>query len=182
VFALVLTGPPGVGKTAVLTALENALADDKIRHAVVEVEALSWAHPPLSDTESLLHLATFRELYVARGYDLLLCGATITSPGYMHELIAALSADKQLVVRLEADPSVLRQRIIEREPPSWSGLPSLLDATEKIVKVGNLLPHVDAVFSTVNVSPVQIAEQIRSMSPDVLLLPGAQKVGTSEDR
>ena len=40
---------------------------------------------------------------------------------YMDGLLAALRADERLVVRLEADPVVLRRRIVEREPPSWSG-------------------------------------------------------------
>jgi Ni2+-binding GTPase involved in maturation of urease and hydrogenase len=46
-FALVLTGPPRAGKTSVLTALVDALSDDDIAHAAVEVEALVWTHPAL---------------------------------------------------------------------------------------------------------------------------------------
>jgi dephospho-CoA kinase len=41
VFALVITGPPGAGKTEVLTALSDLLVADDIRHAAVEVEALT---------------------------------------------------------------------------------------------------------------------------------------------
>ena len=66
------------------------------------------------------------------GYGLILCGATVTSPAYMDGLLATLKADEEFVVRLEADPVVLRRRIVEREPPSWSGLPSLLAATAEI--------------------------------------------------
>ena len=39
-FAVVITGPPGAGKTSVLTALVDALSDDHIAHAAVEVEML----------------------------------------------------------------------------------------------------------------------------------------------
>ena len=35
-FALVLTGPPGAGKSVVLEALSDALVDDDIAHATVE--------------------------------------------------------------------------------------------------------------------------------------------------
>jgi Ni2+-binding GTPase involved in maturation of urease and hydrogenase len=45
VFAVVITGPPGAGKTSVLSALVDALSDDDIAHAAVEVEMLVWTHP-----------------------------------------------------------------------------------------------------------------------------------------
>jgi ribose 1,5-bisphosphokinase PhnN len=163
VFALVVTGPPGAGKTTVLTALQNRLVDDGIGHAAIEIEALSWAHPPLSDSEAFVHLAAIRDLYVSAGYDLILCGATITSPEYMEDLLAVLAADRCLVVRLEAEPEVLRQRIIEREPPSWSGLPRLLGVAEEIAAASRLLPNIGAVFSTVESSPLEIAKEIRVM-------------------
>jgi Ni2+-binding GTPase involved in maturation of urease and hydrogenase len=58
-FTLVLTGPPGAGKTSVLEALSDALTADDIGHAAIEVEALTSAHPPLDD-----------EQWAARGGDL----------------------------------------------------------------------------------------------------------------
>lgn len=49
VFALVITGAPGAGKTAVLGALTDALVAADIRHAVIEADAPTSAHPPLDD-------------------------------------------------------------------------------------------------------------------------------------
>jgi GTPase SAR1 family protein len=40
VFALVLTGPPGAGKTSVLDALTDALSAEDVRHATVEVDVV----------------------------------------------------------------------------------------------------------------------------------------------
>jgi tRNA uridine 5-carbamoylmethylation protein Kti12 len=75
VFAVVLTGPPGAGKTSVLTALVDALSDDDIAHAAVEVETLVWTHPALTDEQWARHVRSACELYRAalelrRGGDL----------------------------------------------------------------------------------------------------------------
>jgi len=110
------------GKTAVLTALHDSLTDDGIGHAVVEIEALAWAYPWISDEQSFEHLQAIRRGYVKAGFRLLVCGATVTSQRYLDRLLEVLSADENLVVRLEAEPATLRERIIDREPAEWSGL------------------------------------------------------------
>jgi len=167
-FVVVLTGPPGSGKTTVLTALQNVLADDELRHAVIELEALAWAYPPLDDDHAFEQLAQVRHTYADAGYQLLLCGATITSEAYMTRLFATLAAEGRLLVRLEATPETLTQRIIEREPPGWSGLAELLDAATEIAATSRGLPNVDVVCSTMDRSPEAIAEMIRSARPEVL--------------
>jgi hypothetical protein len=45
VFVVLVTGPPGAGKTATLIALSDALVDDGIAHAVVDVDDVAWAYP-----------------------------------------------------------------------------------------------------------------------------------------
>jgi predicted kinase len=169
VFAVVVIGPPGSGKTAVLTALHDLLADDHISHAVVEVEAVAWASPPVADEQSFRHLATIRSMYADAGYPLILCGATVTSAQYMSELLGALAADDRLVVRLEAAPGTLQKRIVEREPPGWSGLPRLLHAANEIAATSRLLEDIDIVCSTDDTTPLSVAAQIRSARPALLL-------------
>ena len=136
-FAVVITGPPGAGKTTVLTALQNVLADDGIKHAVIEVEALAWAWAyPLTDEQSFRHLAS---------------GVTVapqTSDGHLSALLRALAPTERLVVRLDANAATLRQRIVDREPPEWSGLPQLVEATEGIARASRLLEDVDMTCST----------------------------------
>ena len=132
VFAVVVIGAPGSGKTSVLTALHDALADDDVAHAVIEVEALAWAHLPISDAQSFQHLASLCDAYKAAGCELFIVGATATSVDYLAGVVSAVEADEYLVVGLDADPRTLRKRIVACEPPEWSGLPQLLDAVDEI--------------------------------------------------
>ena len=140
-----MIGPPGSGKTNVLIALHDALADSDIAHAVIEVEAVAWAHPPLSDEQSLRHLKSACCAHRAAGCQLVLVGATATSADYLAAVRAAIAADDYLVVRLEADPLALRERIIAREPAEWSGLPQLLVAADEIALVSRSLEGVHLV-------------------------------------
>jgi broad-specificity NMP kinase len=148
VFAVLVIGPPGSGKTSVLTALHDLLSDGDVAHAVIEVEALAWAHPAIEDERSFRHLETVCRTYEAAGCPLLLVGATATSADYLVAVVAAIGADNCLVVRLEANPLKLRERISAREPVEWSGLPQLLERTDEIALVSRSLEGVDLVCST----------------------------------
>ena len=120
-------------------------------------------------------------MYGACGYDLVLCGATVTSPAYMRGLLTALAADERLVVRLDAESQSLRQRVVDREPPSWTGLPHLLASVDGIAAVSRLLGDVDAVLSTMDTPPSEMAAQIRLMRPDVLMAPAGDKRAAHEN-
>jgi adenylate kinase family enzyme len=168
VFAVVVIGPPGSGKTSVLTALHDALADHDVAHAVIEVEALAWAHLPISDAQSFQHLASLCDAYKAAGCELFIVGATATSADYLAAVLSAIEADEYLVVGLDADPQTLRKRVVAREPPEWSGLPQLLDAVDEIALMIRSLEDVQLLCSTDKASPTAVAEQIRQARPDVL--------------
>lgn len=161
-FAVLVLGPPGVGKTTVLTTLHDLLVEDGVEHAVVEVEALAWCYPPLADEPTFRQVQAVRDVYEQAGVvPLVVWGATITSQGYLARLIEVIAADACFVVRLEADPATLRSRIIEREPPGWSGLAQLLDASQ-VLAASNL------VLSTENGSASGVAESIRAARPEML--------------
>ena len=70
-FAVVITGPPGAGKTSVLTALADALSDDNVPHAAVEAEALRWAHPAITGEQEMHHLSAVCASYRQAGHTLM---------------------------------------------------------------------------------------------------------------
>jgi|tagenome__1003787_1003787.scaffolds.fasta_scaffold20358394_2 broad-specificity NMP kinase len=150
--AVVITGPPGAGKTTVLTALADALSDDDVAHAALEVEAVTWTHPPLPDERRLAHVRA-----LCAGHDLVLVGETVETEADLAALLGAIDADTAFVVRLEAAPDTLAERIIAREPPHWSGLAALVEHARTMPAVGGA----DLVLSTEGARAEDVAARIR---------------------
>ena len=163
--AVVLTGPPGAGKTTVLTALSDALSDEDIPHATVEVEALVWTHPPLGDEEHARLISLHCQLLRDAGYTLLLVAQTLETDDDVTELLGAVSADDAVLVRLEARPATLVERITDREPASWSGLPGLVEHAQVLATTMPALADVDFVISTEGQRPEDVAARIRASIP-----------------
>ena len=147
-FVLVLTGPPGVGKSAVLTVLHDALGDAGFAHALVEVDELERCYPPLPRELAMAHLAMLAGSIRAAGYGLLLVTATLEDDAYRDSLLAAAGSARRLLVRLEAEPATLERRIVAREPKGWSGLPALVESSRRLAGSMKGLDGVDLVMST----------------------------------
>jgi broad-specificity NMP kinase len=149
---ILITGPPGAGKTSVLTALADALSDDDVAHAAVEAEALAWTHPPLPDERRLAHVRT-----VCAGHALVLLADTVETSGDLAALIGATGAEQAFVVWLEAPPDTLAARIVAREPASWSGTEALAAHARAMARV----PGADLYLSTDGARAEAIAARIR---------------------
>ena len=108
VFAVVITGPPGAGKTTVLTALVDALSDDDIAHAAVEVEMLVWTHPALTDEQWARLVRSACELYREAGHRLLLVAQTLETDTDVAELLDAVGADEVFLGACPRSRSVRR--------------------------------------------------------------------------
>ena len=151
--AVLITGPPGSGKTSVLTALSDALSDDDVPHVTVEVEMLAWTHPPLADEERLRRVRA-----ICAGHPLALVAETVESEAELAALREAVGADRSFVVRLEAPPETLAERIVTREPPGWSGLAALVEHARAMAPVAGA----DLLLSTEGRTPDAIAAEIRN--------------------
>ena len=87
--ALVVTGPPGSGKSAVAGALHDALGDEGVRAAFIEVDELERSYPPIGRERALRHLALLCDSYRAAGFELLLVTATAEDDAYLADTLAA---------------------------------------------------------------------------------------------
>jgi chloramphenicol 3-O-phosphotransferase len=163
--AVVITGAPGAGKSSVLTALSDALSDDDIAHATVEVEALVWTHPALSDEQWARRIRVACQLYRDAGHTLLLAAQTLETDDDITQLLAAVGAEDVFLVRLEARPEALVERILAREPASWSGLRPLVEHAQELAASMPALPGVDLVLATDGQRPEDVAERLRAAHP-----------------
>lgn len=168
VFAVLITGPPGSGKTVTLTALLDALAEDGVPHAGVDVDEVAWAFPFPDLSQRCEHLRVWRDGHVRAGATLFVVAEVIESPGHLAELLAVLGVHDHLLVRLQASPATLRARIVAREPDVWFGLDFLLDEMERLHATMPSLDGVHVVLDTEHVSAHELAASIRAAHPDRL--------------
>jgi chloramphenicol 3-O-phosphotransferase len=168
VFVVVITGPPGAGKTTALTALSDALIDDRIAHAAVDADELAWGYPFPSLTRRCEHLRAWRASRRRDCGDLLVVADVIESADHLRDVLRALDADDHLLVRLEAAVPTMRGRIVAREPPGWSGLERLLDESRALGASMKLLDGPQLVLDTERLAPHELVRLIRAARPDRL--------------
>ena len=162
--ALVITGPPGAGKSEVASALHDSLGDAGEDAALVEVDALERSHPPIDRERAISHLAMLAGSYREIGTPLLIVTATLEDDAYRDAVEGALGAERSLLVRLEADPETLRDRILAREPPGWEGLPELLNASRALAaSMPGELGEADLVLNTEGRQPSEVAAEVEEL-------------------
>ena len=167
-FAVVVTGAPGAGKTAALIGLADALIDDQIAHAAVDVDEVAWAYPFPDLDGRCNRLAAAWGAHREAGHDLLLVGEVVESNDHLAQILGSVGADDHLLVLLEAAPETMRERIVAREPPGWSGLDHLLGEVERYAAS---LPHLDGVHvvcNTEQLAPHEVTARIRAARPNLL--------------
>ena len=167
-FVVIVTGPPGAGKTHCLLTLSDALAVDGIAHAAIDVDDVSWAYPYPDTGRRNELLAAAWDAHRGDGHELLLVAEMVESDAHLAQLFAAARAEDHLLVRLEARPETCRARIVEREPPRWSGLEHLLGEMERWAVSLTELAGVHLVLDSERLDADELAARIRAERPDVL--------------
>jgi predicted kinase len=115
-----VTGPIGVGKTAVLREADALLIEAGARHATLELEhvARCWTIVTQDSRAKLVYqnLASLWSNFVASGAARLLPGGLVEQRSELRRISAAVPGAAVTVVRLHASQPVLESRIRLREP------------------------------------------------------------------
>lgn len=116
--ALLITGPVGVGKTAVAEAVGDLLAGAAIPHAVIDLDWLACYWPSATDDRfnfalQLRNLRSVARNYLDAGADRLVLAGVVESRAGRERYAEAIGVDLA-VCRLRADLAVIRQRLIRR--------------------------------------------------------------------
>jgi chloramphenicol 3-O-phosphotransferase len=167
--ALILTGPPGAGKSSVLEALTTLLELDGVEYSALESEQLAWGSPWLSPEQWLPQLTAVVALQRDVGRRLFLLAATTETTDELRGVAAAVGAARTLAVLLVATPDVVAARIDAREPDRWPGKVNLIaHARQLAVSMPRELEGVDASIETDGRTAVDVAVEVRDLLTAVL--------------
>lgn len=117
---IVITGPVGVGKTAVASVMSDLLSAANEPHALIDMDHLRMSYPrPPEDrfhmALGLRNLAALWANYRAAGAECLLLADIVESQGDVDAYRVAVPNADVTVVRLLATPDAVRRRLALRE-------------------------------------------------------------------
>jgi hypothetical protein len=171
--AVILTGPPGAGKSSVLEALTTHLEIDGVEFSALESEQLAWGSPWLSAEQWLPQLAAVMALQRKVGRRLFLVAATTETTDELRSVVEAVGADRSVVALLVAAPEVVAARIDAREPDLWPGKANLIEHARNLaVSMPRDLAGVDAYVATEGRTAVDVATELRDLLAPALQLMG----------
>lgn len=117
---VVVTGPVGVGKTAVASAISDLLDRAGVAHAMVDADHLRWCYPrdprdPFRVALGLRNLAAVWANYRDAGAGRLVLADVVESPAGLAGYRAAIPGAAIVVVRLQAPLPTIARRLAGRE-------------------------------------------------------------------
>ena len=129
---------------------------------------MAWAYPFPDLDGRCARLSALWAAHRDAGHDLLLVGEVVESNDHLAQILGTVGADDHLLVLLEAPPATMRERIVEREPPGWSGLEPLLGQVDRYAASLPQLDGIHVTCDTEELPPDEVAARIRAVRPDLL--------------
>ena len=146
--AIVITGAPGAGKSSVAQAFTTLLDNAGVEHGAIESEQLAWGTPWLAEEQMHEQLAAVCALQRGYGRRRFVVMATTETQADLESLLAAVGAERTLVVALRAPGDVCAERVLAREPERWAGREALAAHARELAEAIPALPGVDVVLDT----------------------------------
>jgi chloramphenicol 3-O-phosphotransferase len=159
--AVVLTGPPGAGKSSVPEKLATLLEIEGVEFGALESEHLGWGSPWLYGTPWLRQLRAVLELQRQAGRRRFLIAATTETTEELEAVRKAIAVDRLVSVLLGAPAEVVAARIDAREPDAWPGKQRLINHARHLAVSMQDLAGIDIRIDTVDRAPGDIAVELR---------------------
>jgi deoxyadenosine/deoxycytidine kinase len=111
-----VTGPVGVGKSAVAGAIADRLEESRLPHAFVDIDSLRWHYPRPADDRfstrlALRNLAAIWPNFQAAGAERLILADVLEDRADLERYRVAVPGAEILVVRLRASAATLAERV-----------------------------------------------------------------------
>jgi hypothetical protein len=160
--ALLITGPPGAGKSSALDRLSTRLEQERIPYGAVEADELARGWPFSEFSEWAPRLGLVCGSMRRAGRELLLVVATVETDAQLAGAVSAIGAASTTVVCLSAAPSTVAARVAAREPDDWPGKAWLVTHAAAVAAEIPRLTGIDAVIDSETTGPAEIAERLFS--------------------
>ncbi len=160
---MLITGPVGVGKTAVASEVSELLDKAGVAHAFVDIDALRWCYPrppqdPFRIKLAMKNLAAIWKNFQECGATHLILADIVESRDELERYREAIPGADILVIRLQASLSTLAERVRLRE--AGAGLDRHLRRAAELAAIMEQNRVQDILINTNNKSVSQIAQEI----------------------
>jgi chloramphenicol 3-O-phosphotransferase len=159
--AVVLTGPPGAGKSSVLESLATLLEIEGVEFGALESEQLGWGSPWLCGEPWLRQLRAVLELQRQARRRRFLVAATTETTEELAAVVAAIAVDHIVTVLLHAPPELVAARIDAREPDAWPGKQRLIEHARHLAVSMRALDGIDIRIDTSERTARDVAAELR---------------------
>jgi hypothetical protein len=156
----------------VLDALSTLLEIEEVPFGAIESEQLARGYPWLSEDEWIPQLAAVLALQRKAGRERFLVVATTEDVRQLRGVVAAVAAERTLVVCLSAPADLVAERIAEREPDSWPGKGRLIEHARVLAGQIPTIADIDLVISTVGRAAIDVAAEVRKALSEHAIVPG----------
>jgi hypothetical protein len=159
--AVVLTEPPGAGKSSVLDKLATLLEIEGVEFGALESVQLGWGSPWLYGKPWLRQLGTVLELQRQAGRHRFLVAATTETAEELAAVLDAIAVDQVVSVLLGAPAEVVAARIDAREPDAWPGKQRLIEHARHLAVSMRDLAGIDICIDTADRAAGDVAAELR---------------------
>ena len=121
---------------------------EEVHFSAIESEQFSRGYPWLSLPDWIPQLSAVVSLQREAGRSRFVVAATTETNDELSAVSAAVDADRQLVVCLDASPDTVAERLAAREPDAWPGKAQLVSRARVLALEIPGLTNIDLVIST----------------------------------